>query len=277
MYINELGLFQRSNEAIWTDEHIAKTLLEAHLDESYDAASRKSENREIILNWINKKIKPASKILDLGCGPGLYVYELGKMGHYVLGIDFNKASYDYAKENKTIEKHIEYKYSDYVKDTLTGEFNLAIMIFCDFGALIPSEQTVLLKKIEDVIVNDGIFIFDVFGLSVMESIQENRSWTISQGEDFWSNEPYILNKEIKKYEIENTIGTRYYLTNQNSGRIKEFILWDQYYNELSITKLLNDNGFDVIEINKDLINYKEETLLVMAKKIKAENQRITGL
>jgi SAM-dependent methyltransferase len=266
LFSNELTLFQRCKEIIWTDEHISKTLLEAQLDKSTNAGSRKPENRKIIVNWINENIKPSSRIIDLGCGPGLYSYELGKLGHYVLGIDFNKASYDYAKENKAIENIVEYKYSDYLKDKFTGKYNLAMMIFCDFSALIPNDQIVLMNKIKNLLDDDGIFIFDVFGLSVMENINESRHWTISQGNDFWSNESYLLNTEIKKYGDVNTIGTRYCLINQNTGKIKEFILWDQYYNEKSIKKLMEDNGFDVIKINKKLINYKEETLLVIAKK-----------
>jgi hypothetical protein len=50
MYDNELKLFQKSNEAIWTDEHISKFLLDAHLDETHDAASRKSDKRISIVN-----------------------------------------------------------------------------------------------------------------------------------------------------------------------------------------------------------------------------------
>jgi len=268
MYDNEFKLFKKSNKSIWTDDHISKTLLEAQLDESNNAGSRKPENRNIIINWINGKIEPLSKIIDLGCGPGLYSYELGKLGHSVLGIDFNEASYNYAKENKIFKNLIEYKYSDYLEDTFTGKFNLAMMIFCDFGALIPEDQIILMNKIKNILCNDGVFIFDVFGLSVMESIEEKRSWTISQGNDFWSSESYILNTEIVKFKKENTIGTRYYLIGQISGKIKEFILWDQYYNENSIQKFMDENGFDVIEINKKLIHYKEETLLVMAKKKK---------
>jgi SAM-dependent methyltransferase len=266
LFKNELTLFQKSKESIWTNEHISKTLLEAQLDESMNAGSRKPKNREIIVNWINKNIKPSSRIIDLGCGPGLYSYDLGKLGHYVFGINFNKASYEKKKKNKTIENLIEYKYCDYLIDTFTGKFNLAIMIFCDFGVLIPNDQIVLMNKIKNILDDDGIFIFDVFGLSAMENINETRHWTISHGNDFWSNEPYLLNTEIKKYEDVNTIGTRYYLINQNTGKINEFILWDQYYNEKSINKLMEDNGFNVIEINNKLINYEKETLLVMAKR-----------
>jgi len=267
MYSNELKLFQRSNDSIWTDEYIGKSLLKVHLDENSDGASRKFLARTDIINWINSKIEPNSQIIDLGCGPGLYAYEFGTLGHKILGIDFNQESIGYAQKNNSIKGITEYKCSDYIKDTVDGEFNVAIMIFCDFGALIPSEQKILLQKINSILTDDGVFIFDVFGKSEIKNHTDKRNWYISEGNDFWSKEPYFLLEESKIFENEFTRGTRYYLTNQLSGKIKECIIWDQYYDENSIKQLLSKNGFEVIEINKDIIRYKEETLLVMAKKI----------
>ena len=266
MYNNEIKLFQRSNETIWTDGHICKTLLEAHLDESHDAATRKPETRIKTVNWINQSIKPNSKIIDFGCGPGLYSYELGKLGHNVLGIDFNKASYDYANNNKTINGLVEYKHCNYIKDEIAGKYNVAIMIYCDFGALIPNEQIILLQNIKNLLEDDGIWIFDIFGTTVMEKIQEKRNWEVSQGNDFWSKEPYFLMEEIKIFKNENTIGTRYYLVDQKAGKIKEYIMWDQYYTENTIQKLMFENGFEVVEINNKLVKNNEETLFIKAKK-----------
>ena len=267
MYGNELKLFQRSNDGIWTDEHISKSLLEAHLDESYDAASRTIQKRVEIVNWINNNIKQNSQIIDLGCGPGLYAYELGKLGHNVLGVDFNKASINYAQDNKFIKGIVEYKYCNYLQDTINGKYNVAIMIYCDFGALVPNEQKILLKKIHNFLEDDGLFIFDVFGKNTIKSKKENRSWYISQGGDFWSKDPYLLMEEGKIFENENTFGTRYYLVNQLNNQIKEYIMWDQYYEKKSIKEIMLDNGFETIEIHNDLLKNNEETLFIIAKKI----------
>jgi len=267
MYKNKLELYQKCTESIWTDEHICKTLLKTQLDDSTNAASRKSENRTKIINWINKNVKSNSSIIDFGCGPGLYSYDLGKLGHNVLGIDFNKASYDYANKNKSIKNFVEYKYCNYIKDKITGKYNVALMIYCDFSALIPSNQISFLKKLTALLKDDGIFIFDIFGLSVMKNISEKLIWTVSQGNDFWNKNPYFLLEEVKKFEKENTVGTRYYLIDQITGKIKEFIMWDLYYNNNLITKFMLENGFEVLEINKDIANYKEETLFVIARKI----------
>jgi hypothetical protein len=75
-------------------------------------------------------------------------------------------------------------------------------------------------------------------------------------------------KEVKLFDNEFTIGTRYYLINQLNGKIKEFIMSDQYHDENSLSNIMAENEFDIIEINKSIIKYKEETLLIIVKKKK---------
>ena len=266
MYENELQLFKRSNDVIWTDEYISKSLLDAHLDESNDAASRKSEKRTEIINLINSNVKPNSKIIDLGCGPGLYEYELGKFGHKILGVDINKESINYAIKNKCSNNLTEYRYCNYLQDTINDKFDAAMMIYCDFGALIPGEQKLLLNKIFNLLNDDGLFIFDIFGKNEINNIKDNREWFISGGGDFWSKDPYICIQEKKFFANEAALGTRYFLINQLNGTIKEFIIWDQYYDDNSIRNLLSENGFEITEIRKNLIKSNEEVFFVIAKK-----------
>jgi SAM-dependent methyltransferase len=268
MYDNQLKLFQRSKDAIWTDEHISKSLLSAHFDESNDGASRRSDRRVDIINWIHRRIDPHSKIIDLGCGPGLYAYELGTLGHNVLGVDFNKESINYALENKRINGFVEYKHCNYLEGSIEGNYSAAMMIYCDFGALIPDEQKLLLKKVYNLLDDNGIFIFDVFGKNELKNQLEKRSWHISTGNDFWSKEPYLYMEETKIFDNENASGRRYYLIDQATGKIKEFILWDQYYDEDTINEFMSKNGFEIIKIDKGVVTYKEETLFIMAKKKK---------
>jgi SAM-dependent methyltransferase len=239
-------------------------MLEAHLNESHDGASRTREKRMKTINWINSKIKPNSTIIDLGCGPGLYSYELGKLGHKVFGIDINTKSIKYAQENNYIKGAVEYKHYNYLEDSIEGKYNVAIMIYCDFGALIPDEQKLLLDKLDNILENDGIFIFDIFGKNEIMKHKESRSWYTSKGGYFWSEDPYFLMEEKKLFK--DTLGTRYFLVNHLNNKINEFILWDQYYDDESIKELLFKNDFEVMEINNNVLGSEEEILFIIAKK-----------
>jgi tRNA nucleotidyltransferase (CCA-adding enzyme) len=73
-------------------------------------------------------------------------------------------------------------------------------------------------------------------------------------------------EKIKHFTKENAIGTRYYLINQENKKIKEYILWDQYYTKDSIKKLMENNGFTILEINNNIISSKnDEVMFVIAK------------
>ena len=265
MFGRELELFQRSKDSIWTDKHISKELLKCHLDESTEGASRSIKKREKILNFISKNIKPNSKILDLGCGPGLLDFELGKLGHKILGIDFNIESINYANENMKLDS-IEYLYGNYLTKNFKDKYDVILMIYCDFGALIPCEQEIILEKIYDLLSDDGIFIFDVFEISIlMKSINNYKKWDFSTGNDFWNKEPYLLLEESKIFEGKNTVGNRYFIINQNSGTIKEFILWNQYYNSDGIINFLSENKFKVKKLKFDLLDNDDVIFLVSEK------------
>lgn len=89
-------LFEKSGHNIWTDPYIQQQILKDHLDPQSDGASRKQESVLKIVDFILQHTKPQSHLLDLGCGPGLYTSLLADKDYMVTGIDFNKASIEYA-------------------------------------------------------------------------------------------------------------------------------------------------------------------------------------
>lgn len=276
MFGEELKLFEKSKCSIWTDEHISKELLKCHLDDFSDGASRKPGKREKILNFLSENIKPRSKILDLGCGPGLIDFELGKMGHKILGVDFNIESINYAINNKKLE-NIEYICKNYLTEKIDGKYDVVLMIYCDFGALIPDEQKILFEKIHNLLKDDGIFIFDVFKSSEIDdnkSIKNFKQWDFLTGDDFWSKEAYLFLEETKVFKEENVVGRRYFVIDQKSPRGKEFILWDQYYDKNSIEKVLSENKLKIKKINDNLLDNENVMFIISEKNIQKTQYNI---
>ncbi len=85
---------------MWTDEYISTQLLETHLNQATDLASRKESTISSTMEWILQKV-PGNRmsILDLGCGPGLYTERLAQKGHIVTGIDFSENSISHARKS----------------------------------------------------------------------------------------------------------------------------------------------------------------------------------
>jgi len=87
-YLVKPELYAPGTGIFWDDDHISKGLLEAHLSPDWDAATRNHEFVDKSVNWIASIANPEkyNKLLDLGCGPGLYAERFHKAGYSVTGI-----------------------------------------------------------------------------------------------------------------------------------------------------------------------------------------------
>lgn len=114
-------VFEESEYNFWLDEYISKNLLKAHLNPNYEGASRKFEFINSSVNWIYEKfpVDKYNRVLDLGCGPGLYAERLYSKGYEITGIDFSKRSIEYAKQRALKENFdIEYETYNYLDITM---------------------------------------------------------------------------------------------------------------------------------------------------------------
>jgi len=84
----------------WNDPDFSRRMLNEHLSQEHDAASRRFEIIDKHVKWIHNQVLKGNptRILDLGCGPGLYTNRLARLGHRCVGIDFSPASIAYARE-----------------------------------------------------------------------------------------------------------------------------------------------------------------------------------
>lgn len=264
----------KSQDVFWDDEYISKQMLDAHLNPDWDAASRKPKTIELTCKWINSQINTCVKtrLLDLGCGPGLYCSILHDMGLNVTGIDYSKRSIEYAKKDAILNgRQIEYIYQDYLKMKFTQEYDATIMIYCDFGVLAYKNREILLKRVHSALKDGGYFIFDVWSTNNNELKQTYKEWTIYKDGGFWSRTPYIELINKKYYESDN-VSLKQYVIIKETGETRVYNLWEQLYTPDSISKLLDTCGFQLINIYSDLTGKKfqnsTEILGVLARKSK---------
>ena len=99
----------------WHEPAFSRRMLAEHLSQAHDAASRRLAIIDQHVAWINRELLShgPARILDLGCGPGLYTEQLARLGHECVGIDFGPASIEYAKEQAAANNlNIDYRLAD---------------------------------------------------------------------------------------------------------------------------------------------------------------------
>lgn len=239
----EPRLYEKSSKAFWDDEHISRGMLAAHLDRARDGASRKLSTIEKSAAWICGRCSGAKdkKLLDLGCGPGIYAELLYDQGFAVTGIDFSKRSIAYAREHgKTTGRDIAYHYQNYLDMDYENAFDVAILIYCDFGVLSPQERRTLLTKVHRALKKDGILILDVLHTPYRDSFREMQSVQYEEG-GFWSPEPYAVIQRNKYYgETSNTLEQYLVITEKSFDR---FNIWNQIYTREALVKEAEQGNF----------------------------------
>jgi len=78
----------------WYEPGFSQRMLDEHLRQDHDAASRRFEKIDEHVCWIQQLLDgQPGKILDLCCGPGLYTHRLARLGNCCVGIDYSHAQY----------------------------------------------------------------------------------------------------------------------------------------------------------------------------------------
>lgn len=215
-------------------------MLEAHLNPQWDAASRKHETIDRSVEWLSTIIPIGGKILDLGCGPGLYTKRLSDIGYDVTGMDFSKRSIAYAREHDCKSKYI---YQNYLELDYVEAYDSVILIYCDYGALTPLERQMLLSKVYQVLKVGGLFIFDVFTDIYFKRKMNKATWSVHENGGFWSVEPHIYLEATYLFE-NNMLEARQHIV-VTKDKINEYLLWDTAYTKQSLSNEVIPLGFHV--------------------------------
>ncbi|MGB2864687.1 MAG: methyltransferase domain-containing protein, partial [Sedimentisphaerales bacterium] len=97
--VDEETLWDGVYKIPWDDPDFSRRILAEHLSQEHDLASRKQEMIQTQVRWIHEHIcnNTPAKLLDIGCGPGLYIEQFAALDYDCCGIDFSPASIEYAR------------------------------------------------------------------------------------------------------------------------------------------------------------------------------------
>lgn len=245
-------LYTKMEVPFWDDEYISKQMLNAHLDPNFEGASRKIDFIDQSVEWI-KNIMPYenyNQLLDIGCGPGIYAEKFARIGYSVTGVDFSKRSINYAidsAQNKSLD--ICYLYQNYLNMDLCKKFDLATMIYCDYGALSTTDRQIVMKTIHHHLKPGGKFLLDVFSTNKFNAFQEKQSWEICYNGGFWSKEKYVALNGCFKYSDNVTLEKTCIIS---SSKTVTYHLWTTYFTNETLVREAADAGFKICEIFGDV-------------------------
>ncbi len=245
-------LYEKSTAPFWDDPHISEEMLKAHLDPFEEGASRKHDFIEKSASWIRDRFWNSDKnrLLDLGCGPGLYAECFCKAGFRVTGVDFSRRSIEYALSCAEVKRLvIDYSYKNYLEIDDENRFDTVTLIYCDFGVLPPADRRLLLSKIRRALSPGGKLILD--GFTKHETVNFREGCTARYYEQgFCAPYPYFCIQNNYTYEESANYLEQYVIVSENGCQC--YNNWNQIYKAESLTNELTAAGFQNIELYDDV-------------------------
>lgn len=246
------ALYEFTDEPFWDDEHISAQMLAAHLDPNFEGASRNHAFIDRSVAWIARVAPVAEypRLLDLGCGPGLYAERLARAGYRVTGVDLSRRSIAHARDAAEQQGLvIDYHYENYLALDLSQQFDVAIMIYCDYGALSAADRRTLLDRTRAHLRPGGLLVLDVFSRRAFDAFEEGRIWEDHPHGGFWRPGPHLEVQRRLKYE---DVATLEQIVIVDGDGVSAYHLWNTYFTPEMLSAELAAAGFDALTFAGDV-------------------------
>ncbi len=256
----------------WNEPEFSARMLKEHLTQAHDMASRRFERIDLHVDWIHRSLLAGklSRILDLGCGPGLYASRLCRIGHQVVGIDFSPASIAYARQQAQAEGlSIDYIQQDIRLAEFGAGFDLVMFIFGELNAFRPEEARSILEKARGALAPGGSLLLEVSTFKGVKQIGEQPPAWYTAESGLWSGRPHLVLSESFWDEAQAAATERFYIIDGQSGSVNACAATQQAYTEVQLRSLLEGCGFGGITFYPSLggvrVEGQEELIAITAQ------------
>lgn len=239
----------------WDDPAFSERMLREHLDQSHSAASRTDVERGLQIEWLWQKLnlKEGSQILDVTCGPGLYVVELARRGCLVTGVDFSPAAMAHARalaasEGVTAQctfiqqdvRHMRYP---------EASFEAALFLYGQLAVFTKAEAQTLLERIAQALKPGGKLCVELLNQARVD--KKDSTWWFTDHTGLWGDAPFLhLGERFWDAETETSI-ERFQIIHLETGELTEVHLCDQTYAVETMVAMMKDAGFEAVDVYLD--------------------------
>jgi SAM-dependent methyltransferase len=257
----------------WHEPGFSRRMLDEHLSQAHDAASRRFEIIDRHVHWIHHRLLAGrpTHILDLGCGPGLYSSRLAQLGHECVGIDYSPASIAYAvAQAKREHLACTYVLQDMRQADYGAGFGLAMLIFGEFNVFRPGDARLILRKAYEALAPGGLVLLEAHTFSVVQRLGEEAPSWYSAPSGLFSARPHLCLKE-SAWEAERQMATiRYFVVDAATGQVTRYAQSLQAYTDQNYAAVLGNSGFGDVRfypsLGEDRPEREHDLLAIVGRK-----------
>lgn len=228
----------------WDNPEFSQRMLVQHLSQEHDWASRRSTIIDQQVGWLVRHLPEApSRILDLGCGPGLYTQRLARFGHACTGIDFSPASMAYAREQAKAEGiSIDYRLADLRHGGFPDSFDLAMLLFGELNVFRPTEAAAILADAVQSLKPGGRLLVELHPFAEVQRLGQLPPVRQANDSGLFSARPHLYLQEHFWDATSATATTRYLVVDAETSEAREYGATMQAYEDEECRRILEHAG-----------------------------------
>lgn len=235
----------------WDDPDFSARMLREHLAQDHALASRPTAiiNRHVA--WLHHEVLfgRAGRVLDLGCGPGLHLHRLARLGHACVGIDFGPASVAWARAQAEAESlDCAFNLRDLREAEFGAGFDAVTLIYGQLNVFRRAEVEALLEKMRRALKPGGRAVLEVQQPSTVQGQDTHQPTWTTAARGLFSDAPHLTLHE-RRWDADRRCSVeRWYVIDAATGEVTRHALTTEAYSEEELVALVEAVGMEVVEV-----------------------------
>jgi SAM-dependent methyltransferase len=264
--VENASLWDGQYKIPWDEPEFSRRMLREHLSQDHDLASRRQDAVASQAAWIHETVcgGKSLKILDLGCGPGLYLAEFLTHGHDCRGIDFSPASVEYAARILGDASRVTHG------DVRTADFgsghDVVMMIYGELNVFSPEDCANILSKAHDALSPGGSLLVEVQAFEAVRRTGTSPASWYKVESGLFSDSPHVCLTENRWFEDTSIALQSFVVVGGRANGIASYRNTTKAWTESEVKALLTEAGFEGTAHRPDWPSHNTDLLLYTASR-----------
>ncbi len=236
----------------WNDPEFSARMLREHLTQDHDLASRNARAIREQTTWLMRNLETTDpcRILDLGCGPGLYAPHWLAAGHAYHGLDFGPASIAHARATVR-HARASFVLGNMLDTPYGGPHDIVTLLYGELNVFPPEACRTILRKAWDALAPGGRIALEVHTREAVRCSADTTGWYRSDS-GLFSDAPHLCLSEGEWYEEIATARQLFHIVELQKDSVQTYASTMQAWTDTEYQTLLAQAGFVEIGLHAEV-------------------------